>query len=59
MLDDTLDDMKIYLQDEGLEDQQIQEFFESHDFQSLNEDEGWEVIEAHIFRDTDLSAFPE
>lgn len=51
MLNDTLEDMRIYLLDEGLADEQIKEFFESHDIQALNEDEGWEVIEAHIFRD--------
>lgn len=59
MLEDTLDDVKIYLRDEGLDDTQIRDFLESHELWTLDEDEAWEVVESHIFRDTDLNAFPE
>lgn len=59
MQQEIVDDMKLYLRDEGLDDSLIKEFFESHEIWNLDEDEGWEVIESHIFRDTDLSVFPE
>lgn len=51
MMQETLDDMMLYLRDEGLDESQITEFLDSHDISTLDEDEGWEVIEAHIFRD--------
>ena len=53
MLQDTLEDIKIYLRDEGLYDNQIREFLESHDITALDEDEAWEIVEMHIFRDLD------
>lgn len=53
MLQESLDDIKIYLRDEGLYEDQIQSFMDSHDLPSLDEDEAWEVVESHIFRDLD------
>lgn len=60
MLDhEVVEDIEIYLLNEGLDDQQIDDFFASHDLQELDEDEAWEVVEAHIFRDTDISLYSE
>ncbi len=53
MQQDTLEDIKIYLRDEGLYDNQISEFLTSHDIISLDEDEAWEIVEMHVFRDLD------
>lgn len=59
MTSDTLEDIKLYLQDEGLDDSQIEDFLYSHEVEKLDEDEAWEVVESHIFRDTDISQYSE
>lgn len=52
-MQDTLEDIKLYLRDEGLYDHQIKDFLDSHDITTLDEDEAWEIVEMHVFRDLD------
>lgn len=54
MLDTVaVEDIELYLKDEGLDDNQIESFFDSHDLYQLDEEEAWEVVQSHILRDDD------
>lgn len=51
MLPEALDDVRIYLRDEGLDEEQIDEFLHSHDLARESDDDAWEIIDSHIFRE--------
>jgi hypothetical protein len=60
MASEALDDAILYLRDEGLDEQQIEDFVASHDLHEIeDEDEIWEIVESHIFRETDISQYSE
>jgi len=49
--DEAMDEIIMYLTDEGLDGDQILEFVQVHSLATLTEEEAWDVIHSHIIRD--------